>query len=68
MEDAQKVSQAVDRNGNPLAFASKRQRQVVEEIIQDGSMYAEPPLENGTIEIRSGGHHVGFVLADGRYV
>lgn len=58
-----------DRNGDDLAFATDRQRQVVEEITGDGSgCYAEPPLSNGTIEIRCGGFHQGFVLADGTYV
>jgi hypothetical protein len=67
----------LDRNGDPLAFATARQQQVVEHITarqdgpaarQGGGCYAEPPLKDGTIEIRRHGHHLGFVLPDGTRV
>lgn len=60
-----------DRNGNNLAFASEAQENQVIRILAlaaEPGAYAEPPLANGTIEIRSGGFHQFFVLADGRVI
>lgn len=60
-----------DRNGNDLAFASQAQeRQVIRALTlaAEPGAYAEPPLADGTIEIRSGGFHKFFILADGRKV
>jgi hypothetical protein len=56
-----------DRNGSEISFASDRQRRGAQRHIADGC-YAEPLLDDGSIEIRRNGFHVGFVLPDGRFV